>query len=616
MDVAETLVYLAPVAGGLALIFALWRAVFVARQSAGTAQMQAIAGRIRQGTSAFFWAEARYLAVFVFFVAAALAVPAMLERGSAWMLSSFAAGGLASALLGWLGMRASTSANVRAAHAASRGLGPALKVAFAGGAVLGATSVGVALLAIAALWLGYTRLLFVEGTVFARASLSIDVITGFALGASAIALFARVGSGIFTSAADTSAGAKIDGLEARAPHHPGTIADRVGHHVGAAFGSAADLFESFAGAVIAAMVLGIGFAASEGGHIGPLVLPLLIAAAGIVCSIAGTFFVRVKEGGSAQAAIDRGALASALCMSGASFVLPYFVWPERGTAGVDWIDAGAATFIGLAIGVGVSLVGSALRRDGVLGTAIPVVLIAAGAAISAYFAGLYGLALAALGMLSTTAIQLAAGAYRPIADDAGHIAALGGQSEEAQARASKLDVVHGHGFSIASAALTALALFAAFTARADLRTIDLLEPTVLACIVAGAALPFLFWAFAARAAAEAAVDLLDEVRRQLRDVKGLAEGDAQPDAARCVDFCARAALRRMILPGAMAIATPIVLGFAVGPEALGGLLAGAIVSGAVLGIAMANRPGKSIAPSLAILVKLVAVVALVIAPLF
>jgi K(+)-stimulated pyrophosphate-energized sodium pump len=617
MDVAETLVYLAPLAGGLALLFAAWRAVWVVRQDAGTAAMRGIAGRIREGTSAFFWAESRYVAVFLFFVAAALALVSLLDRSSAWMVSSFAAGGLGSVLVGWLGMRASTSASVRAAQAASSDLGKALKVAFAGGSVLGAGAVGLGLLGLAALWLVYTRLVFVEGTLFSRASLAIDVITGFALGASAIALFARVGGGIFTSAADTSAASKIDGLDAHAAHHPAKIADRVGEHVGAAFGAGADLFESFAGAVVAAMVLGVGFAASEGGHVGPMILPLVLAGAGVSCSILGTFLVRTREGGNVQAAIDRGVLFAALAMAASAFALAYYVWPERGTAGVEWIDVGAATFIGLAVGVGVALVGSffATHREAVLGTAIPIVLIAGGVSGAAYFAGLYGIALAALGMSSTTGIRLAAGAYRPIADDAGHIATEGGQGDEAKARAGKLDVAPAHGFAIACAALTALALFAAFTQRADLDAIDLLRPTVLACILAGAVMPFLFWALAARAATEAGNDLLDEVRRQLREVKDLADGNAQPDAARCVDVSTRAALRRLMLPGAMSIATPIVIGFAVGAEALGGLVVGVIVSGAVLGIAMANRSAKSIAPSLNILVKLVAIVALVIAPM-
>jgi K(+)-stimulated pyrophosphate-energized sodium pump len=701
MELANNLIYVAPAAGVLALLFAFWRASWVKKQDAGDETMRTIAARIQEGAMAFLAAEYRYLAVFVVLVAALLAAANWGRDGGIWTAVSFIVGATASALSGYFGMRVATNANVRTTQAASKGLPAALAVAFSGGSVMGMSVVGLALVGLGGLWLLFSEAIFVEGTAFSRWSVIINVITGFSMGASSIALFARVGGGIYTKAADVGADlvGKVEaGLPEDDPRNPAVIADNVGDNVGDVAGMGADLFESYVGAIVGAMVLGLGFTATQGGHPGPVILPLVIAGVGIVCSIIGTFFVRTKEGGNPQVALDTGSFGAAFVMAGATFGLAYIMWPTgagtaiAGAGGrmITWLDVGIATIIGLFVGVLIGLItayycslgkgpvnGIAEQSKtgyatniiaglglGMQSTAIPMILIAAGVVGAAHFAGLYGVAIAALGMLSTTGIQLAVDAYGPIADNAGGIAEMSHQKPEVRERTDKLDAVGnttaaiGKGFAIGSAAMTALALFAAFSQQANITGIDISKPVVMAGIFLGGMLPFLFSSMAMNAVGEAAMDMIEEVRRQFREIKGLLEGTAAPDTARCVDISTKAALRRMILPGAMAVVTPVIVGFGMGPEALGGLLAGVTVSGVLLAIFMSNAGGAwdnakksfegggfkmkdgtvhpkgseahkaavvgdtvgdpfkdTAGPSLNILVKLMSVVALVIAPI-
>jgi K(+)-stimulated pyrophosphate-energized sodium pump len=700
MDLVNNLIYVAPAAGVLALLFAFWRASWVKSQDAGDETMRTIAARIQEGAMAFLAAEYRYLAVFVVLVAGLLAVANWSSPGGVWTSVSFVVGAAASALAGYFGMRVATNANVRTTQAATQGLPAALAVAFSGGSVMGMSVVGLALVGLGGLWLVYTMGIFAELAEVQRWTTVVNIITGFSMGASSIALFARVGGGIYTKAADVGADlvGKVEaGLPEDDPRNPAVIADNVGDNVGDVAGMGADLFESYVGAIVGAMVLGLGFTATQGGHAGAVFLPLVIAGVGILCSILGTFFVRVKEGGNPQVALDTGSFGAAFVMAGATFGLAYVMWPQEGTtivgAGdriVGWVDVGIATIIGLFVGVLIGLItayycslgkgpvnGIAEQSKtgyatniiaglglGMQSTAVPMILIAVGVVGAAYFAGLYGVAIAALGMLSTTGIQLAVDAYGPIADNAGGIAEMSHQKPEVRERTDKLDAVGnttaaiGKGFAIGSAAMTALALFAAFTQQAGITGIDISKPIVMAGIFLGGMLPFLFSSMAMNAVGEAAMDMIEEVRRQFREIKGLLEGTAAPDTARCVDISTKAALRRMILPGAMAVVTPVVVGFGMGAEALGGLLAGVTVAGVLLAIFMSNAGGAwdnakksfegggfkmkdgtvhpkgseahkaavvgdtvgdpfkdTAGPSLNILVKLMSVVALVIAPI-
>jgi len=705
MEHLNKLIYVAPVAGVLALLFAAWRASWVKSQDPGTKEMTVIADRIQEGAMAFLKAEYQYLAVFVVIVAGALAAANLSGEGRSWWIAvSFVAGAAASGLAGFVGMRVATNANVRTTHAATKGLPQALAVAFNGGSVMGMTVVGLAILGLSGLYMLYTQTdvitpMDAHGNPALgwtpKLQTALSVITGFSMGASSIALFARVGGGIYTKAADVGADlvGKVEaGLPEDDPRNPAVIADNVGDNVGDVAGMGADLFESYVGAIVGAMVLGLSFpsVASEGIGMGPIILPLVIAGAGILCSIVGTFFVRTKEGGNPQIALDIGAFGAAGVMAVLTFVLAKLLWPATGTNGVTWYDVGIATVIGLGVGVAIGLVTSyycSIGKGPVMGiaeqsktgtatniiaglglgmqsTAIPVILIAAGVVASAEVAGVYGVAIAALGMLSTTGIQLAVDAYGPIADNAGGIAEMSHQAPEVRERTDKLDAVGnttaaiGKGFAIGSAAMTALALFAAFMQQAGITSIDISQPRVMAGIFLGGMLPYLFSSMAMNAVGEAAMEMIEEVRRQFREIEGLLEGKAAPDTARCVDISTKAALRRMLLPGAMAIVTPVVIGFVMGAEALGGLLAGVTVSGVLLALFMSNAGGAwdnakksfegggykmkdgtvhekggeahnaavvgdtvgdpfkdTAGPSLNILVKLMSVVALVIAPL-
>lgn len=693
----ESLVYAAPVAGVVALAFAFMKSAWVNKQDPGDAKMVEIGGLIREGAMAFLAREYKVLAVFVLVVAAVLAASNMSGADRSPMIAfAFVLGAVASGLAGYFGMRVATAANVRTTAAARKGLPPALEVAFSGGTVMGMSVVGLALLGLGGLYILFTTSMFPGDSGLAT---TINVLTGFSMGASSIALFARVGGGIYTKAADVGAdlvGKVESGLPEDDPRNPAVIADNVGDNVGDVAGMGADLFESFVGAIIGAMVLGLGATAvQEDGDLGPIILPLAIAAGGTLCSILGTFVVKTKEGGNPQHALDTGAFGSAALMAGLTFFLANVLWPENGTEMGDVMvtstNVGVATVIGLVTGVAVGLItshycsigkgpvngvanqsktGTATNIIAGLGlgmesTVLPILCIVAGTIFAAQVAGVYGVAIAALGMLSTTGIQLAVDAFGPIADNAGGIAEMSGQDPEVRKRTDKLDAVGnttaaiGKGFAIGSAAMTALALFAAFIQQAGITGIDISKPLVIGGMFVGAMLPFLFSSLAMAAVGEAAMEMIEEVRRQFREIPGLLEGTAKPDTARCVDISTKAAIKRMVLPGALAILSPVVVGFMAGAEALGGLLAGVTVSGVLLALFMSNAGGAwdnakksfeegkgfkmkdgsvhgkgtdahtaavvgdtvgdpfkdTAGPSLNILVKLMCVVALVIAPL-
>jgi len=627
----QTLAIAVPVSGVVALIYAFIMAKWVRKQPTGTDEMREIAAQIQEGAMAFLAAEYKVLAVFVLVVAAILGGANHLAGKEGIIALAFVLGASASALAGYFGMLIATDANVRTTHAATKGLAPALEVAFKGGAVMGMSVVGLATLGLGILWLVFSSMFDIQTE--AGLQTTFNVITGFSMGASSIALFARVGGGIYTKAADVGADlvGKVEaGLPEDDPRNPAVIADNVGDNVGDVAGMGADLFESFVGAIIGAMVLALSFEATKAGtELGPVVLPLLIAATGILCSIVGTFFVKTKEGGNPQHALDLGAFGAAGVMAVATFGLAFQFWPQGGAKIVGtgvmvlWWQVGLATVVGLLTGVAIGLItsyycsmgkkpvntianqsrtGSATNiiaglSVGMESTAAPILVLATGVVVANMCAGLYGVAIAALGMLSTTGIQLAVDAYGPIADNAGGIAEMSHQESEVRDRTDKLDAVGnttaaiGKGFAIGSAAMTALALFAAFIQQTGIEGIDISKPIVMGGVFIGGMLPFLFSSMAMSAVGDAAMDMITEVRRQFREIPGLLEGTAKPDTARCVDISTKAALRKMVMPGAMAIVSPVVIGVGFGPEALGGLLAGVTVSGVLMAIFMSNAGG-------------------------
>jgi len=692
----ETITYLVPVAGLLALLYAFLRTSWIRKQDPGTPEMVEIARNIADGARAFLRREYRVLVIFVAAVGALLAVANSSQEGSSWMIAvSFIVGAFCSALAGFIGMNVATKANVRTTNAARTGLGPALNVAFSGGLVMGLSVVGLGVVGLGGLFILYSNI----GWDMAKV---INVISGFSLGASSIALFARVGGGIYTKAADVGAdlaGKVYEGIPEDDPRNPATIADNVGDNVGDVAGMGADLFESYVGSIVGTMVLGAAFIESfrsaNVNELAGVLLPMVLAAVGIIVSILGSFFVKVKEGGNPQAALNTGEFGAAIIMAILSYVIITTMLPESWTApglegasasytsaGVFWavlIGLAAGTIIGLVTefytstdrspvhGIArQSLTGSATNiiaglGVGMFSTAIPTIVLAAGIIGAYYFAGLYGIAIAAVGMLSVTGIQLAVDAYGPISDNAGGIAEMAHLPAEVRGRTDKLDAVGnttaaiGKGFAIGSAALTALGLFAAYMQQAEVSSIDVANPTILAGLLIGAMLPYAFSAMAMGAVGRAAGDMIKEVGRQFREIKGLREGTAKAEYARCVDISTRAAIREMVAPGIMAISVPVIIGF-IDKSMLGGLLAGVTVSGVLFAIFQSNAGGawdnakKKIeggvsfdgveyrkgseahkaavvgdtvgdplkdtsGPSLNILIKLIAVVALVIAPL-
>ena len=638
----EYVIYLAPALGILGLIVMAIKSAWVKKQDAGDAKMQELAGYIADGAMAFLKAEWKVLSIFVVFAAALLAYSGTIheingkEIHGSWIISiAFIIGAVFSATAGYIGMKVATKANVRTTQAAKTSLKQALKVSFTGGTVMGLGVAGLAVLGLGGLFIVFLAIFKVvgpDGNSIADIKTAIEVLTGFSLGAESIALFARVGGGIYTKAADV--GADLVGkVEAGIPEddvrNPATIADNVGDNVGDVAGMGADLFGSYVATILATMVLGQEILVKDNfGGMSPILLPMVICGLGIVFSIIGTWFVRIKdEKSNVQNALNLGNWASMLITVIASYFIVMWMLPEGDITlrSVTFTKLGVfmAIVVGTIVGAIMSIVteyytamgkppvNAIIQQSstghatniisglavGMKSTVIPILTLAAGIIASFYFAGLYGVAIAAAGMMATTAMQLAIDAFGPIADNAGGIAEMSQLPPEVRERTDNLDAVGnttaatGKGFAIASAALTSLALFAAFVGIANINAIDIYKAPVLAGLFVGAMIPFIFSALCIQAVGKAAMDMVQEVRRQFREIPGIMEYKAKPEYEKCVAISTKASIREMIMPGAIALITPVIVGFTFGPEVLGGLLAGVTVSGVLMGIFQSNAGG-------------------------
>jgi K(+)-stimulated pyrophosphate-energized sodium pump len=635
----QAIVYLVPIAGIIGLIVMAIKSAWVVKQDPGDANMVELAGHIAKGAMAFLKAEWKILFYFVVIAGIILAWSGTLvEHSSPIIAISFVIGAVLSAFAGYLGMNIATKANVRTTQAAKTSLKKALDVSFTGGSVMGIGVAGLAVLGMGSLFIVFYNMFVVStgGDVNGAAmATALEVLAGFSLGAESIALFARVGGGIYTKAADV--GADLVGkVEAGIPEddvrNPATIADNVGDNVGDVAGMGADLFGSYVATILASMVLGREIVSNDNfGGIAPVLLPLVIAGMGLLFSIISTFFVKIsKETDSVQGALNKGNWISILLTVGASYFLIDYMLPagelvlsRGGSIGFTKMGVFGAVVIGLIVGalmsaiteyytsMGKRPVNSIIKQSstghatniigglslGMESTVAPILVLAAGIYGSFLSAGLYGVAIAAAGMMATTAMQLAIDAFGPIADNAGGIAEMSGLPKEVRERTDVLDAVGnttaatGKGFAIASAALTALALFAAYVGMAGIDSIDIYKADVLSGLFVGAMIPFIFSSLAIAAVGRAAMDMVNEVRRQFREIPGIMEYKAKPEYEKCVEISTKASLREMVAPGAIALLSPIIVGFSFGPEVLGGLLAGITVSGVLMGIFQNNAGG-------------------------